>query len=602
MTIPALPAPPGPRVPRPASTPPANGTADADFEGTMRRALLAALGAAAAGSPADTPMAEEPTATAPQTETERTAETEATSPEPGPLPGLDVRDVYPTTALPARVIVEHPGSSRGPSFAPPTATDPRAHGFTRPEAPASSHADVVARPPAPRSVSEIRSGPPGNDTTRVVHAPVVNERPAIQLHETGMPSDDRDSEAPEPSRELQALDTPPRDTLRPGPIPLDQFPLGDTRHRESPGPTLSPLSRARPPHPEVAPGSPDRTTVGSPDRMTLGSLFPHSVSPGDGTPRQGGLDTSVLDGSLPATPSSTEPRELTVDRRPAQAPPLDGPSIPRSAPHRTASQPPAPELSLSTARAAIAAWWEGPGSPRDGRAPPPGPVQPGIEPAPMETSVPPLRPGMGTHSALGSDAIAGAPSPPRRAPVAEDQSLRENLPLVARDVVRDPTTGTGLPPAPVLSTAPEGVGSESVLPSASRATTTPAALAPQGTGGEQMALTLRQDDGTAVTIRVLVRGDRVEATIIDRGPPQAPVGSRETGALHLALERQGFRDIHVAVQHLVPVGMDPLPPVAESRRHTEFTQDRNQHARRQDDEGTHSQGRSHQRSPRERER
>lgn len=609
MTIPAMLGPAGPRIPRPAATP-ATGATDADFEETMRRALLAVLDVAAAipretpiasvtppsppGSSAETPMVEGSTASTPETETETRAETETRSPEPGPLPGRGVSDDSPTTTPPAPVIVEHQGSSRGPSSSSPIATDPRAFGFTRTDAPASSPANVAARPPTKRSASGIGSGPPGDNTTHVVHARVVKEGPAIRFLKTMIPSDDLDPEAPERSRDLHGLDTFPQDGFRTGPAPLDQSTIGETEHGESP--------RSTPPqapalHPEGAPRSPDR--------MTLVSHFPQPGSPGEGTPQQGGLDTTVLPGSLPGTTTRAEHQQLTVDRLPAEALPLDGPSSPRSEPHPTASQPPGRELSLSTARAAIAAWWEGLGSPREGRAPS-GSVQPAIEPAQMVISpVPPPSPrfGMVTPSVPGSDAIAGASSRPQRAPIADDQTQRENLRLVIRDVAHDPTTGTGIPPVSVPPTAPKGVATETVLPSVSRATTAPVAFAPQGTtGGEQMALTLRQDDGTAVTIRVMVRGDRVEATIIDRGPPQAPVGSRETGALHLALERQGFRDIHVAVQHLAPLEREHLTPAPESRRTTDSTQDRNQHARRQDDEGAHSQGRSHQRSPRERER
>lgn len=235
------------------------------------------------------------------------------------------------------------------------------------------------------------------------------------------------------------------------------------------------------------------------------------------------------------------------------------------------------DLGLSSARAVLTAWWEGSASPRAGAVPPPASAR--------------LRPST-PHAVSAEVALAASP-------------VSTKIPVVATDAPgpTEPVIEPGVPPAFLVASTVEGGRSASTPASEpGPGAAHPGAAPSRGSPGDQMALTLRQDDGTAVTIRVLVRGDRVEATIIDRGPPQVPVGSRETATLHQALERHGFREVQVMVQHVPSGDREPHLQAPDSRRSTDSPQDRQQHSRRQDDEGFHRQGRSHQRSPRERER
>lgn len=333
----------------------------------------------------------------------------------------------------------------------------------------------------------------------------------------------------------------------------------------------------------TSPGTPlrDGAHMMPPVRPDANRLLQHGLGPATvirsapATEEQG-LAVDALPGSLPPRPGSGGDQALRLPDAE-----LGGRTRPteftlRDTPHLNLW--PVADLGLSSTRAVVTAWWEGSSSP-SGEV-----VSPSPSARPPRASFPLVDSAKATR--------AGSMASPETGRVVTDPPG----PI-------EPSPGPGVPLSP-LAAAPLDGGSldASPLPGLRPGAPNPGASPRHTSPGDQMALTLRQDDGTAVTIRVLVRGDRVEATIIDRGPPQVPVGTRETAALHQALERQGFRDVQVMVQQVMPGDRPPFSLAAESRRSMDSPQDRPQHSRRQDDEGSPSQGRSHQRSPRERER
>lgn len=139
--------------------------------------------------------------------------------------------------------------------------------------------------------------------------------------------------------------------------------------------------------------------------------------------------------------------------------------------------------------------------------------------------------------------------------------------------------------------------------------------APSGAASQesqlQQQITLRLDDGGAARLRITVRGDRVEALIVE---PDSAAAGRLFGRveeLRAALQRSGFTDPIVVVRAPsqnsdAQAGMT-APNDVVALRTTEGQPARDSRSssfshRRQDEGGSQGQGRSHQRSGRERER
>ncbi len=610
MTIPAAgPLPALPAVPALHNPAPAQAPDEGDFAEAMHRAVLAVLGGAV-GSPRSVPSA---------------------TPVPAPsTPGGD-SDVDDALVPPEGLTIEPEGSTEAGTDAriePPRETGHEAEATTRGQAPSPPAAST---PPA---AARGTAGETGTATPDVA-VPKANSRftdlPAVRLPRRAEPGRSvpvrehavsvaaghthvtveqaptrgrigSDAEAVHGTQDLAGPSPlPGEDGTTQGPdtslpneesatvLPVEGVPhplTTPTRTEEVAGVALSPPFReivsgqsslGTPPReerhdvPRTTPGRDGLSRHGDGTRtVTRSAPAAASAASVAGEPRQAG---EALDGIRPHGPGPDQtPRSfetLTEGRTSSTE------VILRNTPDLTPR--PLTDLGLSSARAVVTAWWEGLTSPRAGAVPPPASAR--------------LRPS--TPQAVSAQ-VALAESP-----------VSTKIPVVVTDPPgpNEPATLPGAPPAFLFPSTVEGGRSAFTLASEARpGAANPGAAPSRGSPGDQVALTLRQEDGTAVTIRVLVRGDRVEATIIDRGPPQVPVGSRETTALHQALERQGFREVQVMVQHVPPGDREPHLQAPDSRRSTDSPQDRQQHSRRQDDEGSHRQGRSHQRSPRERER
>ncbi len=639
VTIPAIV--PVPAVPALRSPTPAQAAEEEDFAEAMHRAVHAVVGGTVGspGAPAAAPVQAQsasgegsgmndvpllpdniPTGAdatiEPQPETSHETETTTRAPtsgrgpreEPGPLVPRPVRPESPPVASspPVADTATEGGNGTGtPDRAPPmvgprfTGLPPAGPAPERPPGPFGPPWEHALAPAAveqtPRVVEHLppsrRTGPGAGPQP---DAPIRAEpgRPVILTRAT--------RELTEPARRI-------REFAASASLPLEN---GTTEGSEA---SLSPEEGAAPLGGESVPHSSDpavrsgeaagmvlppsfRETVSGPTSpgkpLRDGKHMMPPVRPDANRLLQLGREPATLIRSAPAT----EEQGLAVDALPGSRPPHPGSGgdqalrIPEAKPEgRTRSTEftlrdtphlnlrPVADLGLSSARAVVTAWWEGSSSPRGGGMTPAASARPRTS-SPLVASAM----GAGAEFSASPDAPQGVTEPP--GPI-------EHSP------------GSGVPlPSLAAAHLDGGPSDASLFPGLRPGAPNPDASPRQASPGDQMALTLRQDDGTAVTIRVLVRGDRVEATIIDRGPPQVPVGTRETTALHQALERQGFRDVQVMVQHVIPGDRPPYGLAPESRRTTDSPQDRPQHSRRQDDEGSPSQGRSHQRSPRERER
>jgi hypothetical protein len=127
----------------------------------------------------------------------------------------------------------------------------------------------------------------------------------------------------------------------------------------------------------------------------------------------------------------------------------------------------------------------------------------------------------------------------------------------------------------------------------------------------QQQITLRLDDGSAARLRITVRGERVEALIVE--PDRALAGRlwASVEELRAALQRSGFPDSVVVVRapstaaelhSVMAAANDPLPSRAAAEQQPPRDSRSSSSYRRQDEGGQQGQGRSHQRPSRERER
>ncbi|HWP02064.1 MAG TPA: hypothetical protein VNL96_01265 [Gemmatimonadaceae bacterium] len=191
------------------------------------------------------------------------------------------------------------------------------------------------------------------------------------------------------------------------------------------------------------------------------------------------------------------------------------------------------------------------------------------------------------------------------------RSSAESDPDVVKSATSDGTSqGTHVVGVPEPRTSlPDGIAK----PALARAITL--SEAPSGVASQdpqlQQQITLRLDDGSAARLRITVRGDRVEALIVE---PDSLAAGRLFGRveeLRAALQRSGFSDPIVVVR--APSRASDVhssmtvPNDVVALRTSEGQQARDSRSssfsyRRQDEGGSQGQGRSHQRSGRERER
>lgn len=208
--------------------------------------------------------------------------------------------------------------------------------------------------------------------------------------------------------------------------------------------------------------------------------------------------------------------------------------------------------------------------------------------------------------------------PPADGPLSEAEPLSEPLRLV----VRPTPSGRSRAPVPVPPVSHETPAWQSAVapPPLSPAAASPApgdgatadvgatvalrntggATPPAGSGAlDRATLRVTRDDGTQLTIRIVVRGDMVRATIMEpSGSVGEPAGLR-LAELRSALERRGFQDIQLGVRPWPAAAVTTSDRLFSPSPDDRASADHQSPSRRQDDSGSNTHGRSSGRSRRE---